>query len=73
MPPAEQYEEQVPDEEVTDLEETVVARWRFEQFRALGFDAEAALFLSVSDADLHVARRLMSHACPLELALDILL
>jgi len=68
MPPAEQYEEQVP-----DLEDAAVARWRFEQFRALGFDPEAALFLSVSDADLQVARRLVSHACPLELALDILL
>src|SRR5262249_34651629 len=60
----------LPDDEV---EETRVARWRFEQFRALGFDAEDAFLLSVSGVDLQAARTLMELGCSHPLALRILL
>jgi len=54
-------------------EETRVARWRFDQFRALGFDADNAFLLSVSDVDLQAARTLMQSGCSHPLALRILL
>ena len=56
-----------------EVEETRVARWRFDQFRALGFDADNAFLLSVSDVDLQAARTLMQSGCSHLLALRILL
>ena len=56
-----------------EVEETRVARWRFEQFRGLGFDAEDAFLLSVSGVDLQAARTLMELGCSRPLALRILL
>jgi hypothetical protein len=61
--PAQQH---LPDDEV---EETRVARWRFDQFRTLGFDAEDAFLLSVSGVDLQAARTLMELGCSRPLAL----
>ena len=54
-------------------EETRVARWRFDQFRALGFEPEDAFLLTVSRVDLHAARTLMEAGCSPPLALRILL
>jgi hypothetical protein len=56
-----------------EVEDGRVGRWRFEQFCALGFDAEEALLLAVSEADLHAARALVAAGCSLGLALKILL
>ena len=56
-----------------EVEETRVARWRFEQFRSLGFEAEDAFLLSVSGADLQATRTLMELGCSVPLALRILL
>jgi hypothetical protein len=36
-----------------------VARWRFDQFRALGFGGEDAFLLTVSSVDLQAARTLV--------------
>jgi hypothetical protein len=56
-----------------EVEETRVARWRFEQFKTLGFGAEDAFLLSVSGVDLQAARTLMELGCSIPLALRILL
>jgi hypothetical protein len=56
-----------------EVEETRVARWRFDQFRALGFDADDAFLLSVAGVDLQAARTLMQSGCSRPLALRILL
>ena len=56
-----------------EVEETRVARWRYDQFRALGFEAEDAFLLSSSSVDLHAARTLMELGCSRPLALRILL
>jgi hypothetical protein len=56
-----------------ESEEDRVARWRLEQFRALGFEPTEALRLTVSEADLHEARALVAAGCSLRLALKILL
>jgi hypothetical protein len=60
-------------EETEEVEETRVARWRFDQFRALGFEVADAVFLTASRADLHAARTLVEKGCPIPLALEILL
>ena len=60
-------------QDLVDIEERVVAQWRFEQFRALGFGEEEALFLSASEVDLQLACKLVAFGCPLALALEILL
>ncbi len=57
------------DLEVAQLQ---VAIWRYDQFRALGFEQDEAWLLSASDADLHRARSLVKAGCPLPLALKIL-
>jgi hypothetical protein len=59
--------------EEVEVEETRVARWRFDQFRALGFDTDDAFVLAVSRVDLHAARTLVEVGCSLPLALRILL
>jgi hypothetical protein len=63
--------EQHPPREEIDLEESRVARWRFDQFRWLGFGDEHAWLLVFSDADLHDTRSLVAAGCPLDLALKI--
>ncbi len=55
----------------TDVEEGLVARWRFDQFRWLGFGDEHAWLLVFSDADLHDTRSLVAAGCPLDLVLKI--
>jgi hypothetical protein len=67
------FAESVPLVEEEEVEETRVARWRFDQFRALGFDVEDAFLLTVSRVDLHAARTLVETGCSLPLALRILL
>jgi len=59
--------------QTNEVEETRVARWRYEQFLALGFGAEDAFVLSSSGVDLHAARTLMELGCSRPLALRILL
>jgi len=56
-----------------EVEDTRIARWRFDQFLALGFDAEDAFLLTVSGVDLQAARTLVEIGCSLPLALRILL
>jgi hypothetical protein len=68
---AEQYESE--DELEAEVEEDRVARWRFDQFRALGFDNEQAFLLALSSADLQGARTLIAEGCSVRLALRILL
>ena len=63
-------EQDAPGEEI-ESEESRVNRWRFDQFRSLGFGLEQACLLVSSDADLHLTRTLVAAGCPLELALEI--
>jgi len=56
-----------------EVEQTRVARWRYDQFRALGFGAEDAFLLSSSGVDLQAARTLIELGCSRPLALRILL
>ncbi len=52
-------------------EDERVTRWRFDQFRALGFGEEDSWMLVDSGADLQLARSLIGAGCPLHLALRI--
>ena len=52
-------------------EDQRVVRWRFDQFRLLGFGEEDAWMLVDSGADLQLARTLIGTGCPLHLALRI--
>lgn len=52
-------------------EDQRVSRWRFDQFRGLGFGEEDAWMLVDSGADLQLARTLVATGCPLHLALRI--
>ncbi len=65
--------EQHPPFEELELEDRVVADWRFDQFRSLGFGDEDASLLEGAGADLHLARSLVGAGCPLHLALRIVL
>ncbi len=67
------YTEQLPDVAEREPEEARVARWRFDQFRALGYDNDDAFLLTISCVDLHAARALVGEGCPPDLALEILL
>jgi hypothetical protein len=67
------FAEHLPRPVELEVEETRVARWRFDQFRMLGFDAEDAFFLSEAGVDLQAARTLVETGCSLPLALRILL
>ena len=67
------FAEHLPRTADFEVEETRVARWRFDQFRGLGFEAEDAFMLTVSRVDLQAARRLIAKRCPPALALRILL
>lgn len=53
------------------LEDQRVVRWRFDQFRLLGFGEEDAWMLVDSGADLQLTRTLVADGCPLHLALRI--
>lgn len=63
---------QYPFHEEFEVEDGRVGRWRFDQFRSLGFGDEQAWLLAASDADLHRTRSLVAAGCPLHLALKIL-
>ena len=65
--------EQLQTLEDGEAEESRVARWRFDQFCALGFDRNDAFLLTISRVDLHAARALVGGGCPSDLALEILL
>ena len=65
--------EDLPLVEETEPEESRVARWRFDQFRALGFEVADAFLLAASRVDLQVARTLADTGCSPALALRILL
>jgi len=67
------FAEQYKSEDEPNVEETRVARWRFDQFRGLGFDNEQAFLLALSPTDLQSARTLMAEGCSVPLALKILL
>jgi hypothetical protein len=71
---AEQHdsEEETP-QAVVEVEEDRVARWRFDQFRALGFDNDDAFLLALAPVDLQAARTLIAEGCSVRLALRILL
>ena len=58
--------------EVWVQEDERVSRWRFDQFRSLGFGEEDACLLSESEVDLNRARSLIAAGCPLNLAVKIL-
>ena len=54
-------------------EDQRVLRWRYDQFRHLGFGEEDAWLLVDSGADLQQTRALIGAGCPLHLALRIAL
>jgi hypothetical protein len=55
-------------------ETELVEGWRAEQLELAGYGAAAAAELaSRHEVDLHVAIEMLSHGCPAELALKILL
>ena len=56
-----------------DLTDEAVLNWRFDQFRALGFDEIQAVLLAQSELDLHVTRSLIAQGCPPSLAIKIAL
>jgi len=61
------------DTEIRDETELVEA-WRAEQLELAGYGAAAAAELATRhDVDLHIAVEMLSHGCPAELALKILL
>ena len=61
------------DTQVLDETEQVEA-WRAEQLELAGYGAAAAAELAArQEVDLHVAIEMLSHGCPPELALQILL
>lgn len=65
--------EQYPQHRELEIEDEKVVRWRFDQFRSLGFGSEEAWLLVGSSADLQLARSLVGAGCPLHLALRIAL
>ena len=69
---AEQHESE-EEELAVEVEEDRVARWRFDQFRTLGFDNDDAFLLALSPVDLQSARTLIAEGCSVNLALRILL
>jgi ABC-type phosphate/phosphonate transport system substrate-binding protein len=61
------------DTEIRDETELVEA-WRAEQLELAGYGAAAAAELAARhEVDLHLAVEMLSHGCPAELALKILL
>lgn len=60
------------DEPPSVNEEEAVRCYRFDEFRRLGFDTDAAFVLVQAEADLALARRIVRQGCPLATALAIL-
>jgi hypothetical protein len=60
-----------PEQVELSPEDQRVVRWRFDQFRDLGFGEEDAWMLVDSGADLQLTRSLVGAGCPLHLALRI--
>lgn len=60
-----------PNQTELSPEDQRVLRWRFDQFRLLGFGEEDAWMLVDSGADLQLVRSLVGAGCPLHLALRI--
>ncbi len=54
-------------------EEQTILLWRLEQFRALGFEYEAAVALAEAPTDIGQARRLIAAGCSVDIASRILL
>ena len=64
---------QAIEEELPELEEEVVFRWRFDQLERAGYPGDAALELAGrNDIDLHLALNLVKRGCPVDLAFRIL-
>ena len=64
----------VDTELIEETEVERVERWREEELRRAGYDAEAAHLLAPRhDIDLHLAVGLLEHGCSADLALEILL
>lgn len=64
---------QAIEEELPELEEEAVFRWRFEQLERAGYPGDAAIELAGrQDIDLHLALDLRAHGCSAELAFRIL-
>jgi hypothetical protein len=64
---------QAIEEELPELEEEVVFRWRFDQLERAGYAADAAFEMAGrSDIDLHGALDLVQRGCPVDLAFRIL-
>lgn len=62
-----------PEQAELSAEDQRVLRWRFDQFRRLGFGEEDAWMLVDSGTDLQLVRSLVASGCPLHLALRIAL
>jgi hypothetical protein len=60
-----------PEQVELSPEDERVTRWRFDQFRLLGFGEEDCWMLVDSGADLQLTRSLIGAGCPLHLALRI--
>ena len=60
-----------PEQVELSPEDERVTRWRFDQFRLLGFGEEDCWMLVDSGADLQLTRSLVGAGCPLHLALRI--
>lgn len=67
------FAEHVPLADDVEVEEARVARWRYDGFRALGFEPDDAFLLTISRVDLQAARTLIEEGCSIPLALRILL
>jgi hypothetical protein len=64
---------QAIEEELPELEDEVVFRWRFDQLERAGYPGDIALdFAGRSDIDLHLALDLREQGCSAELAFRIL-
>jgi hypothetical protein len=61
------------EDDLVDAEAREVQLWRYDEFVALGFEAEQALKLArARDVELSQGRRLAALGCPRELAFRIL-
>jgi hypothetical protein len=67
------FAEQLPSVADRSDDEARVARWRFDQFCALGFERDDAFLMTISRVDLQAARTLIEVGCSIPLALRILL
>jgi len=64
---------QAIEEELPELEEEAVFRWRFEQLERAGYPGDVAIeFAGRQDIDLHLALDLRAQGCSADLAFRIL-